>query len=35
VMQIREDRVLLRELVPNGNGGYEERIEKILLDQGG
>ncbi len=34
VIQIREDRVVLRELIPNGNGGYEERIEKILLDQG-
>ncbi len=34
VIEIREDRVVLRELVPNGNGGYEERVEKILLDQG-
>ncbi len=34
IIEIREDRVVLRELIPNGNGGYEERVEKILLDQG-
>ncbi len=34
IIEIREDRVVLRELVPDGSGGYEERTEKILLDQG-